>query len=124
MNDYLKKGFKERRRHKMFVTKNTEYHLKDDTCVGVRKRDSGMWLKNSKALKARLIGSIENFSDVKIAKGGPPKIGGNLLFINEDGEDIITTSVKGIERPPKEAVQNYIPVEKKTLDDETSGQDF
>ena len=34
---------KERRRHRLFVTQNTEYHLREQLCVGVRDLWSGRW---------------------------------------------------------------------------------
>jgi hypothetical protein len=120
MSDYIRKGGKERRRHKMLVTSNTEYHLKDDLCVGVRKRDSGIWVKNARALKARLKGSVSSFDEIVVGKGGPPKVGVPLLFINEDGENIVTTSVTEIKRPPKEAIENYVTAPPPRLDNEPS----
>jgi len=121
MNEYLKKGFKERRRHKMFVTKNTEYHMKDDICVGIRKLKNGLWINNGKALKAKLVGSIKSLDEIILAQGSEPHVGEPLLFINEDGEDIVTTTLSEIKRPPKEAVNNYVHINNMTfLDDETS----
>jgi hypothetical protein len=37
MEKELPKVIIEKRRHRMYVTRNTEYHLKDDICVAVRK---------------------------------------------------------------------------------------
>jgi hypothetical protein len=119
MNEYLRKGGKERRRHKMYVTRNTEYHLRDDICVGIRKKSSGAWLKRAKALKAKLIGSVKSIHEIATGKGATPQVGESLLFINDEGEDIVTTMLDAIARPPKEAVGNYLPPEKK-LDEEAS----
>jgi hypothetical protein len=33
----------DRRRHRLIVTRNTEYHLKDDLCVAVRDRNTKKW---------------------------------------------------------------------------------
>lgn len=105
----------------MFVTKNTEYHMKDNICVGIRKLKNGLWIKNGKAIKARLIGSIRSVDDIIMAKGTEPAVGEPLLFINDDGEDIVTTTLSEIKRPPKEAVNNYVHINNMTfLDDETS----
>ena len=35
---------KERRIHRIFVTRNSEYHVRRNVCVGVRDRRSGEWL--------------------------------------------------------------------------------
>jgi hypothetical protein len=120
MSDHPKKGFIERRHHKMYVTKNTEYHMRDDICVGIRKKKTGLWITNSKALKARLVGAIKSLNELILAKGKEPQIGEPLLFINPEGEDIVTTSVYEIKRPPKEAVQYYIQTNMNSLDDEIS----
>ena len=45
-----------RRRHRLFVTRHTEYHLRDDECVGVRDRDSGRWVRDHAALRLRALG--------------------------------------------------------------------
>ena len=34
----------ERRRHRAYVTRNTEYHFRDDVCVAVRDVKSRKWL--------------------------------------------------------------------------------
>ena len=123
MTDPKQKGFKERRHHRMFVTRNTECHMRDNVVVGIRKLKTGLWEKHSKALKAKLVGSIKSLSELILAQGKDPEVGEPLLFINEYGEDIVTTSVNEIKRPPKEAVQNYIHINGLTpLDDEISSQ--
>jgi hypothetical protein len=120
MGDEQDKGKPERRHHRMYVTKNSEYHLRDDVVVGVRKRDSGIWDRASKALRARLVGAFNTVEDVLHGIATPPRIGEPLLFINEEGEDIITTKVSEIARPPREARTNYLPPLPVYLDDEIS----
>jgi hypothetical protein len=98
----------ERRRHRMFVTGNTEYHVKDDICVGIRKIGDGTWITKAKALKARLVGGINSISEILYASPSFPTVGQSLLFINDEGEDIVTTKVTHIVRPPMEAVRYYL----------------
>ena len=44
-----------RRRHRVFKTKHTEYHLRNDECVGVRDRGSGLWILDHAALRLRAL---------------------------------------------------------------------
>jgi hypothetical protein len=45
----------DRRRHRIFFTRHTEYHLRGDECVGVRDRGSGTWLTDHAALRLRAL---------------------------------------------------------------------
>ena len=101
------KGLVERRRHRMFVTLNSEYHVRGDVCVAVRRIGTGKWIEKAKAIKARLVGSISSLSEVLYASPSFPRVGQSLLFINDEGEDIVTTRVCDIRRPPREAVAHY-----------------
>src|SRR6187549_387121 len=40
----------ERRRHRVYMTRNTEYHFRDGVCVAVRDRRTGDWLPGHLAL--------------------------------------------------------------------------
>jgi hypothetical protein len=116
------KGFKERRHHKMYVTRNTEYHLRDDVCVGIRDLRTGRWASSSGALRARLLGSIKDLDAMILSVDREPRVGECLLFINRRGDDIVTTCICDIRRPPKEAVEHYVPNGLTPLDDETSSE--
>jgi len=109
-NDREKKGFAERRRHKVFVTQNTEYHLRDDICVAVRDSREGAWSTESKLLSARLMGAVDSYHALSSNECSPPEKGKYLLFMTEEGELLVTTKLENIERPPKEAVQHYLPM--------------
>ena len=52
-------GRVERRRHRVYVTKNTEYHFRDGFCVAVRDRQSGDFLPGHLALRKRLHGGLK-----------------------------------------------------------------
>lgn len=45
----------DRRLHRVFFTRHTEYHLRGDECVGVRDRDSGTWMTDHAALRLRAL---------------------------------------------------------------------
>jgi hypothetical protein len=101
----------DRRRHKMFVTRNSEYHMRDDICVGVRNTREDRWLDRSRLLSARLMGAVDSFSTLSSSACTEPAIGKYLLFICENGELIVTTRLEAIDRPPMDAVQYYLPSE-------------
>jgi hypothetical protein len=94
----------ERRINKVFVTRNTEYHMKSSTCVAIRDRKSGDWQKNHFALLQEVCGSIlfENCGSIKVTPG-LPKVGESMYF--DIGRcDLITSEVVSIERPMADSV--------------------
>ncbi len=100
-------GGPERRRHKMFVTKNTEYHFRDRVCVAVRDRRSGTWMPAHLALCRRLGGAVRfQPNGFPIPATGEPGVG-EALFFDDDGRDLVTSSVCAVERPPKTLVETY-----------------
>jgi hypothetical protein len=100
-------GGPERRRHKMFVTKNTEYHFKDEVCVAVRDRKSGRWLASHLALRRRLAGSVRFHGEGCVVPfTDPPKVG-DALFFGLDGRELVTSLLCAIERPERQLVLEY-----------------
>lgn len=97
----------ERRRHRMFVTRNTEYHFRDSVCVAVRDRRSGTWLPSHLALHRRVTGRVR-FQDngVAIPFGGLPEVG-EALYFGDDGRELVTSLLTSIERPAKVLVTAY-----------------
>ena len=97
----------ERRRHRVYVTRNTEYHLRDELCVGVRDRRTGEWLAGHLALRRKLHGGIRFFLNGAISPNlGAPRVG-EALFFTADGRDLVTSPVQSIERPVKSIVATY-----------------
>jgi len=100
-------GGPERRRHKMFVTKNTEYHFRDDVCVAVRDRKTGRWLASHLALKRRLAGGVRfEGQGCPIPFSEPPKVG-DALFFGLGGRELVTSLLCAIERPERQLVLEY-----------------
>ena len=102
----------ERRRHRVYVTRNTEYHLRDGICIAVRDRQSKAWRPAHIALNRKLEGSVKIFSNGAVipVTDGPGV--GDAMYFNEplsDGEErqIVTSRVERIERPPKYVVAEY-----------------
>jgi hypothetical protein len=91
---------KERRRHRMFVTRHSEYHLHDDQCVGVRDRDSGLWLLDHVALRLRALrlpamGNDEDW------------VGSRIQFWGSR-MDVVTSPVVIVARPRRTCLDSYV----------------
>ncbi len=97
----------DRRRHRVYVTRNTEYHFRDGFCVAVRDRKSGEFLHGHLALQRRVDGGLKFFENGGIAPNpGDPKPGESLYFATH-GPDLVTSPLVGVERPSKAVSQAY-----------------
>lgn len=97
----------ERRLHRVFVTRNTEYHVRKDICVAVRDRKSGDWLRGHLAVKQRVEGSLRFDKRGAIeATDALPDVGQSLFF-HAQGRDLVTSPVLSVERPQQETVTRY-----------------
>ena len=106
MQDHAKRR-PERRRHRMYVTRNTEYHFRDGVCVAVRDRRSNAWLMHHLALARRLAGAVHFFANgTAVPRREEPAVG-EALYFDEDGRELVTSLLSSIERPPKELVLQY-----------------
>ena len=97
----------ERRRHRVYVTRNTEYHFRDGFCVAVRDRRTGEYLQGHLALQRRVQGGLKFFPNGGIApNAGDPRPGESLYFAS-DGRDLVTSPLEAVERPEVEVVNGY-----------------
>jgi len=97
----------ERRRHRVFVTRNTEYHFRDGFCVAVRDRRTGDFLHGHLALQRRVHGGLKFFEGGAIApNAGEPRAGESLYFASE-GRDLVTSPLESVERPSRDVVEAY-----------------
>jgi hypothetical protein len=97
----------DRRRHRVYMTRNTEYHFRDGMCVAVRDRRTGDWLPGHLALRRKLFGSIRFFLNGSLLPNpGEPRVG-EALFFASGGRDLITSPLESVERPPKALVTKY-----------------
>lgn len=100
-------GSADRRVHKVFVTRNTEYHLRKGVCVAVKDRLSGEWLRAHLALSQRIHGGLRFTRSGGIhANAGMPSVGESLFF-HASGRDLVTSPVLAVERPEKKTVAQY-----------------
>ncbi len=98
---------RERRRHKMYVTRNTEYHVRDGVCVAVRNLETGDWVAVHDALSQPMLGSlsVRQNGEVLPSRGGPRV--GEALFFETPGRELVTSALCAIERPAKDIVESY-----------------
>ncbi len=97
----------ERRVHKVYTTRNTEYHTRRGLCVGVRDRRSGRWLRGHLALRSKVSGGLRFYESGGVRPNeGIPTVGESVFFMS-DGRDLVTSPVVAIERPSRETVMEY-----------------
>jgi hypothetical protein len=97
----------ERRRHRVYLTRNTEYHFRDGFCVAVRDRRTNEFLHGHLALRRRIHGGLKFFMNGAIVPNmGEPKPGEALYFAYE-GRDLVTSPLEAVERPAKNIVAAY-----------------
>jgi hypothetical protein len=97
----------ERRRRRVYFTRNTEYHFVDDVCVAVRRRDTGQWRVAHVALQRTLSGSVR-FSAAGDLQPKPdrPEVG-EALFFATDGADVLTSVLTAVGRPLPQTISSY-----------------
>lgn len=103
----------ERRHHRVYVTKNTEYHFRDGYCVAVRDRRTGEFLHGHLALRRRVHGGIKFYLNGAIVPNPGDPRPGEALYFATDGRDLVTSPLEAVERPSKEIAAAYPPVAKK-----------
>jgi hypothetical protein len=90
----------ERRRHRVFFTKHTEYHLRDAECVGVRDRGTGAWIVDHAALRLHALAVPE-------VEDSSAWIGQRIQFWGR-ATDVLTSPVVAVGRPRIEQVIDYV----------------
>jgi hypothetical protein len=90
----------DRRHHRVFFTRHTEYHLRDDECVGVRDRESGQWLIDHAALRLRAL-SLPDTPETSAW------IGQRIQFWGQ-ATDVLTSPVLDVGRPRLDEVPAYV----------------
>jgi hypothetical protein len=97
----------DRRVHRLYVTRNTEYHFRGEVCVAVRDRRTGQWLDAHLAVKRKLTGGVKFHSNgVAVPSCAAPRVG-EALYFDEEGRELITSLLSSIERPSKQVVETY-----------------
>jgi hypothetical protein len=97
----------DRRQHRMYVTRNTEYHFRGETCVAVRDRKTGRFLQSHLAVQRTLSGGVRyQENGTAIPSGAPPRVG-EALYFGADGRELVTSLCASIERPERKLVAAY-----------------
>jgi hypothetical protein len=97
----------ERRVHRMYVTRNTEYHFRGEQCVAVRDRRTGQWLDAHLAIDRKLAGGVRFFENgTAVPSCASPQVG-EALYFDDEGRELITSVLSSIERPAKHVVETY-----------------
>src|SRR4029079_8985464 len=79
----------ERRRHRVYVTRNTEYHTRDGICVAVRDRTSQSFRNAHIALNLKIEGGVRVYSNGACVPNVISPLPGDAIFfthVNADGE--------------------------------------
>jgi hypothetical protein len=102
----------ERRRHKLIVTRNTEYHLRDDVCVAVRDRSTKRWCEGHLAVLRRCEGGVKFFSNGAVIPSLAEPVPGDAIYFSykgPNGEDrqLVTSRIESVGRTPKRDVLAY-----------------
>jgi hypothetical protein len=109
----------ERRRNRVFVTVNSEYHCRDRVCVAVRNRATGELEPDHRAVGLWLSGGVRFDPDACSATAPPeiPHEGEQLCFTSlgrDPAHDLVTSTVERIERPTREVAAHYPPERRAT----------
>ena len=104
----------ERRRHHVYITRNTEYHLRDNVCVAVRDRRSRSFRPAHIALNLKLQGGVKIFSNGALIPNVQKPLVGDAIFFTIEGPEgydkqIVTSRIEKNDRPPKRDVMLYPP---------------
>jgi hypothetical protein len=98
----------ERRHNKVYVTRNTEYHLQNGQVIAVRERQRRRWIPDHKAIGLLIQGHLRG--ETMVPRPGQPGVGDRMYLA--DGElsgpiDLVTSTVLAIERPALEDIAQY-----------------
>jgi hypothetical protein len=101
---------RERRRRRVYITRNTEYHVLDDVCVAVRDRATGRWRADHAALSRRLEGGVRIFTNGAIVPSlRPARVGEPMYFALGGFDDcqVVTSRLEAVGRPALEDLEHY-----------------
>jgi hypothetical protein len=102
----------ERRYHHVYITRNTEYHLRDNICVAVRDRRSRTFRSAHMALNLKIQGGVKFCPNgAMVPAMSKPSVGDAIFFNHVDGDgierQIVTSRIERIDRPSKRDVMLY-----------------
>ncbi len=89
-----------RRRHRVFFTQHTEYHLRGDECVGVRDRASKCWQETHAALRLRALKLPPLYESARWT--------GKRIHFWGSSTDVLTSPVLRVGRPTRDEIPAYV----------------
>ena len=96
----------ERRIHRVYVTRNTEYHVRAGRCVAVRDLRVEQWCDEHPALGRALEGALRYQGTGVLPVLDEPRVG-DAIYFREGERDLVTSRVQSIERPERAVVATY-----------------
>jgi len=97
----------DRRQHRVYVTRNTEYHFRGQTYIAVRDRKTGRFLQSHLAVQRTLSGGVKyQENGTAIPSCAAPQVG-EALYFGDDGRELVTSLCSSIERPEPRLVAAY-----------------
>lgn len=96
----------ERRIHTVYVTRNTEYHVRGGVCVAVRQLEATAWSEDHPAVGRSLAGALRWHGQGVIPHTGRPQAG-DAIYFRRGERDLITSKVVRVERPTRDIVARY-----------------
>jgi hypothetical protein len=101
----------DRRRRRVYVTQNHEYHCKDGICVAVRDLQTGEFLPRHTAVGKKATGALllrgSGIETIVPPEKAEPGLRMHFAENLDDRHDVLTSSVKSIERPPRDVLAEY-----------------
>ena len=96
----------ERRIHRVYVTRNTEYHVRAGLCVAVRDLRRSAWCDEHPAIGRSLEGALRYKGTGVLPVLDDPAVGDAIYFRNGE-RDLVTSRVQRIDRPERAVVATY-----------------
>lgn len=85
----------------VYVTHNSEYHVRGGRCHAVRSRQTGGWLAGHTALGLRLVCAVRRSGEgVFVGCGAQPSPGDSLLFRGPH-RDLVTGALREVVLPAR-----------------------
>jgi hypothetical protein len=97
----------DRRLNKLFVTRNTEYYLRDGLCLAVKDRRTSEWLSGHLAVGRRLSGGVRILSNGEAVPVPRSPAVGEALYFADGGLELVTSALCSVERAPQDVVQSF-----------------
>lgn len=97
----------ERRSHRVYVTRHTEYFFDGPVCMGVRDRNTGRMLAAHMAANRRLEKAVRFAPDGRVTEVRELPGVGDCLYFSYEGRELITSPVEVVNRTQRELVESF-----------------